>query len=323
VSESPSLIADSLKLLSEFQTLCGWADEIIICTSRIDSDKGRSSFWQALLKAKAKVLVIISEVADQNAFDELHRLAVLRIVDCAKGNFRPNVYMFRKGDQVRALVGTARLVPSDFHSSITVMVLWQGRRDDTLACELADFVVGCQRMARLPGSGTVLQNSNPDSRGWVFLGQPGSDHVVKEEHPMEMTPGRIRRLLEVSGWSSGELAEELECTENTVRRWYAVEGAIPPDPEKRSGRRWINKLEEIEERFSNVEWKDPLEGARPGDTVEINYKNVGVKMTTLVENHKDGTMTVATRATDGTPVKQKFFTRHVIAVYPNSREHVF
>lgn len=154
MSESPSLIADPRRLLKVFQDLCKWADKITICTSRIESAGGRSPSWQALANAKANVLVIVSDrTTDQVALNHLHKPASLRIVEDARGRYRPNVYLFQRENKVAALVGTARLVPADFMSSLTVMVHWQGGSDDGFACELANLVEQCRAIARIPGSG--------------------------------------------------------------------------------------------------------------------------------------------------------------------------
>jgi len=157
VSGSTGLIADPRTLLAEFQRLCEWAEEIVICTARIESAGGQSPAWRALSDAKARILVIVSDrTTDQAALDELHKPASLRLIEDPKGRYRPNVYLFRRQTEVRALVGTARLVPNDFSSSLTVMVRWQGTRDDTFACELTHFVEQCKAKAKVPGSGKVV-----------------------------------------------------------------------------------------------------------------------------------------------------------------------
>jgi len=162
----PVLLADPRALLAAFTSLCDWAEEITVCTPRVDDGEG----WRALARNAHKVrLCLVSDRAPGlEALAPLRDKGALRLFADHESGYRPNVYLFRRGVEARALVGSARLAGDGAGSGVESVVRVDGTRDDPFACSLADFVEACLARSRLPGpdglTAAGLSSVGPGSR---------------------------------------------------------------------------------------------------------------------------------------------------------------
>ncbi len=150
----PVFLSDHGEFLTAFISLCDWAEEIIVCTPRIDIGEG----WRVLTQNIAKVRhCMVSDRAPGLApLGPLHAMGVLRLVGGYGSRYRPNVYLFRRGSEARALVGSARLPRDGAPSGLESVTRVDGSQDEPFACALFDFVEACLTRSRLPTPGDLI-----------------------------------------------------------------------------------------------------------------------------------------------------------------------
>jgi hypothetical protein len=149
----PEFLGDHGSFLAAFTSLCDWADEIIICTSRIDVGEG----WRALTNNIVKVrhCMVSDNSPSLAALGPLQAKGALRLVGGHGSQYRPNVYLFRRDSESRALVGSVRLMRDGVESGVESVTRVDGKQDDPFACALSDFVETCLARSRLPRPGEL------------------------------------------------------------------------------------------------------------------------------------------------------------------------
>jgi len=181
-------LSDPGALLAAFTSLCEWAEEIIVCTPRIDVGEG----WRALKLNIVKIrLCLVSDRAPGlPALKPLHDKGALRLVEGHGLRYRPNVYLFRRGAEARALVGSARLTESGFGTGVESVARVEGTRDEPFACALDDFIEACLARCRLPTPGDLSPEASPPA---------DSDEPNVTKHPTRdakpLPDARVERLL--------------------------------------------------------------------------------------------------------------------------------
>lgn len=163
---------------ASFGDLCDWADQIVVCTDRFDCGDDHPSYWRSLAEKnpdKVRHFIVTQRDDPPIALKPFHDRGVLRFVVEHRPRFRSNVYLFRNGDEVRALVGTVRLTAESFRSDLEAMVLVEGSWHDEFACELASFIDRCLGIARVSRaddfeaatSDTFLEIEDKDEQAWI------------------------------------------------------------------------------------------------------------------------------------------------------------
>lgn len=144
-------ISDPDQLASSFRHLCDWAEEIIICTARFDCGDDHVPFRLPLHVHAAKVrhFIVAGYGETSNVLDRFHDRGVLRLIVERRSRIRANIYRFQKANEVRTLIGTARLTPESFGSDLEAMMLVEGSWHDEFACELSAFIERCLKNARV------------------------------------------------------------------------------------------------------------------------------------------------------------------------------
>ena len=106
------LLFDPVAILEAFEECCGWAEEITVCTPRIESKEGHATAWRTLIDSIAKVrLCIVGDRFPQlSNLGPFHARGALRLFDDHGRRHRACVFLFRQGTEVRALVGSTRLL---------------------------------------------------------------------------------------------------------------------------------------------------------------------------------------------------------------------
>lgn len=158
-------VGDPDHLAAWFGDLCEWADQITICTARFDWGDGQVPFRRLFAKEtidKVQSFVVTKGDESPTELKRFHDRGVLRYVVEQRSRFRPNIYLFRKADEVRALVGTVRLTTGSFRSDLEATMLVEGSWHDEFACELSAFIDRCLKSARV-SLAEDFQEGNPDA----------------------------------------------------------------------------------------------------------------------------------------------------------------
>ncbi len=145
---------DSLR--TAFEELCNWAERITICTPRIDASN-QSVAWSAIVRNVAKVRLCLVSDRAPNLLDlsRLHACGALRLISSHGRRFHACVYVFYKGDEVRALIGSARLTDDGLGTGIEGVVRLQGTINEAFVWSLTDFIESCLSRARVPKPGDI------------------------------------------------------------------------------------------------------------------------------------------------------------------------
>jgi hypothetical protein len=150
-------LSDPESLLDNFASLCDWADQITVCTPRIDAGDGYEILQRNI--GKVRLCLVSERAAGLATLAPFQAKGALRLVGDLGLRFHPNVYVFRRGTEVRALVGSARLSEDGLGSGLESVVHINVTQDDPLACSLADFVESCLTRSRVPSSVDLIEGT--------------------------------------------------------------------------------------------------------------------------------------------------------------------
>src|SRR5262249_50285745 len=109
--------------------------------------------------------------------------------------FHANVYVFRRGEHVRALVGSARLTGDGLGVGVEAVVRFEGTQDDPFAWSLSDFLESCLARARVPRPGELDEHGAPVTGS----SQPGRRAPVRHAEPVSDTGVGKLRLVDDAG----------------------------------------------------------------------------------------------------------------------------
>jgi hypothetical protein len=153
----PEFLGDHRAFLAAFASLCDWADLIVVCTRRIDVGEG----WLALMQSIAKVrhCMVSDHAPSLAALGPFQAKGVLHLVGDQGSRFHPNVYLFRRGREVRVLIGSAGLIKGMMENEVESVTRIDASEDDPFACGLADFIESCLAKSRLPVPGDLIADA--------------------------------------------------------------------------------------------------------------------------------------------------------------------
>jgi hypothetical protein len=137
-----------------FGEWCDWAEEILFCTPRIDCKNGHSSPWRALTShiSKVRLCIVGDRLPELGSLGQFHARGALRLLDDHGRRHSAHVYVFRRGTDIKALVGSTRLMVDGPAEGIETVTRFEGHRDDPFACAIADLFEECLRRSRLSTS---------------------------------------------------------------------------------------------------------------------------------------------------------------------------
>jgi hypothetical protein len=148
LQSSPSEVAEALV------TVAAWSTEFDFCTPAVDSRLGQWPLWRQLLPDRRRVrhaFVGVDAIrSEPHALEHLHRLGVLRLVPTADGSFRPHLFRFRRGEQVRILTGAGALVPDGMMAPLEAVTLWEGDELGQYAVEAERLFARAKQLAHVP-----------------------------------------------------------------------------------------------------------------------------------------------------------------------------
>lgn len=123
--------------------VCRWSERVRLVFAWASSDEGRSPHWRKLPLDKIDRAIIGCHFA-QTEPAALRRLALrgdaLRVVPQTVETFHPKLLLGLRGDEVRAIVGSANLTTSAFRSNVEVSVLLEGAASEPALAALLHFV---------------------------------------------------------------------------------------------------------------------------------------------------------------------------------------
>jgi hypothetical protein len=197
----PEFLGDYGSFLAAFVSLCDWAEEIIICTSRIDVGEG----WRALTQNIVKVrhCMISDHLPGLAAMSSLQAKGALRLIGGHGSHYRPNVYLFRRDSESRALVGSARLIRDGIESGVESVMRVDGNQNDPFTCALSDFIEACLARSRLPTPGDLIPDGPSPA---VSDDRDETKHSSKHVEPLrDAGVGRLLPVRDAEGVSSAHL----------------------------------------------------------------------------------------------------------------------
>ena len=199
---------------------CSWAQEIIVCTPRIESSDGHATGWRTLINSISKVrLCIVGDRSPQlSNLGLFHARGALRLFGDHGRRHRACVFLFRQGINVRALVGSTRLMiggPADGIESVTK---FEGHWDDPFACALSDFIYQCIGRSRLPSSSELefVKDSNTVSDPRP-VNEAGIDKVVRIEDATLVREAQ-KRLIEM--FKASAVKRRVKLGHRRVDAWW-------------------------------------------------------------------------------------------------------
>lgn len=224
---APRVLSSSGAVRAALSEALAWCEEYALCTPVVDSARGAFPEWALLLQHAQKLRVAYVALdglqTEPAALEHLHSLGVLRFVPAADGSFRANLFRFKRGDEVRTLVGAGRLAPAGMMAPLAAWVDWSGRSLDAFAIDVEGTLRRAGEHARVPTPDELEAYARAYFDGqelWdrlvelgaAFMQAPSRDvdlpelHVLTEARDIRAAQARLREQLEAAANWSGKQA---------------------------------------------------------------------------------------------------------------------
>lgn len=137
--------------LQAIRSLGKWAEEVQFAYAWVATAQGKAAHWKALPLSKVTKAVVGTQFAQTEpwALQELHeKTKCLRVVIDSVGTFHPKVILGYRGNDVRAVVGSANFTQAAFSKNVELGILLDGQRTDQSIAEIIQFVDHCWQEAK-------------------------------------------------------------------------------------------------------------------------------------------------------------------------------
>lgn len=138
-----SIITDTESLFSALQSLISWSEVVDMSFAWATSSGGQGRHWKALNLDKVRRAVIGTAFAQTEpaTLVELGKKASrLRLMINSDGTFHPKVILGRRGEKMRAIVGSANFTTAAYTSNTELSVLLEGTVHDPQLREIETFI---------------------------------------------------------------------------------------------------------------------------------------------------------------------------------------
>jgi len=140
------ILTETSAFLEAFLDTVDWAEDLDLVYAWAHSGEGAAAHWEALAAASAKLRRVVIGVSflqtEAAALEQLLEWGCLRVIDQKDGTFHPKVTLARRGEEVRALVGSSNLTRGGFGPNTELNILTEGRSNDAEFAKLTDLVNG-------------------------------------------------------------------------------------------------------------------------------------------------------------------------------------
>jgi len=154
VSTVLRLLSASNDVARALRAAAQWSNDFELCTPAVDSRLGRWELWRDLLAPAGKLRRAFVGVdglrSEPHALEELHRLGALRLVPAADGSFRPHIFRFHRGSQVRVIAGGGALTTDGLMAPVDAVTLWEGPELSPFALETERVFARAKSVAHVP-----------------------------------------------------------------------------------------------------------------------------------------------------------------------------
>ncbi|MDX9724732.1 MAG: hypothetical protein RBU37_28540, partial [Myxococcota bacterium] len=162
------LQAPSWRLLLEpeaqaaaFEAACEWAQSIELYLSWLEPGDKWGPRWGKLEPFEAKLSRVVTALtgfrSEPELLARLYAANKLRLVLSSDISFAPNLFLFRAGQRLRAMLSSAPFSSTLFNRSLEHWVLFEADQRARQSLELLDFARRCGEQALVPEPGFIEQ----------------------------------------------------------------------------------------------------------------------------------------------------------------------
>ncbi|XXT25152.1 hypothetical protein WME94_26820 [Sorangium sp. So ce429] len=187
------LLGGAPAIARAFEESCDWADEILLCTPALDTNRGKWPLWHTLSshlpKLRQAYVALDGLRTEPDALERLYHDGCLRLVAAADGSFRVNLLRFRRGDRVRFMLGAGMLCPPGMMASVDAMVLWEGERAAPFSLQVETLLSRVRLKAHVPERTELDEYARTYFDGqesWDRLVELGAPFIREASHDAEL-----------------------------------------------------------------------------------------------------------------------------------------
>lgn len=149
-----ALLGDPDRQRATFAEACAWADQIVACLGWLEGGDAQGPSWDILEPHLSKLQTAIIGFgfmrSEPALLARLYEQGTLRVVSSTDGGYAPNAFVFRKGERLRALIGSAPFSSTLHEESVEAMVIYEGDAQEAFSLQVLALVDRCRNAGHVP-----------------------------------------------------------------------------------------------------------------------------------------------------------------------------